>query len=129
MNYATMENELLSIVATLQEFRSMLLGAKLIIYTDLKNLTFDTLNNQRVLHWQSCVEEYPPMLHYIEGEKNILAGNLSCIHRLSTPKVDKTGRALADQAGFEEIDEIDGYFLDQYYTGVSDEDLRGFFEC
>jgi len=38
MNYATIDKELLCVIATLHEFRSMLLGAQIHIHTDRKNM-------------------------------------------------------------------------------------------
>ncbi|HSN66200.1 MAG TPA: RNase H-like domain-containing protein, partial [Fusibacter sp.] len=63
--YTTIEKELLSIVETFHTFRSFLYGAKINVYTDHKNLTFDVPNtNSRVLRWRLIIEDFHPTFFY-----------------------------------------------------------------
>ena len=47
--YTTTERELLAIIEILKEFRKNLLGQKIIIHTDQKNLTYAKFNTDRVI--------------------------------------------------------------------------------
>ena len=79
--YTTIEQELLAIVETLKEFRNILLGHKIRIWTDHKNLTQVKFNTDRVMRWRLIIEEYgPEFIHHIAGSKNIVADALSRLH-------------------------------------------------
>ena len=83
--YTTTERELLAIVETLKEFRNILLGQKIVIHTDHKNLTYANFNTDRVIRWRLIIEEYGPNLKYIEGPKNVVADALSRLGLKNNP--------------------------------------------
>ncbi len=56
-NYNTTERELLAIVETLKEFRNILLGQRITVYTDHLNLTFKQFSAQRVYRWRLLLEK------------------------------------------------------------------------
>ena len=85
--YKTTERELVSIVETLKEFRSILYGQQLVIHTDHKNLVCKSLTSDRVMRWRLYIEEYSPELHYIKGEDNDVADALSRLPKEEAPDV------------------------------------------
>ncbi|KAL7475097.1 hypothetical protein ACHAW6_001025 [Cyclotella cf. meneghiniana] len=123
-----MEKEMLSIKSTLDEFQSMLLGSDIHVFTNHKNLTFDTLEMQQVLCWCNKVGEFSPTFHYVEGPCNILADNLSRFHCLVTPAQIVEGKNLVEPTGVSN-NEDDMYFLTQEYSGFHDDELVELIEC
>jgi hypothetical protein len=107
----------------------MLLGANIHVFTDHKKLTFNTLKTQRVLRWHTKIKEFSPMLHYIEGPRNILVNNLSRPHRLVTPAQIAEGKNHVEPAEVSIKEEDEVYFLDQEYSGLYDENVWECIEC
>ena len=60
------------IIETLKYFRTILLGQKLIIYTDNKKITCKNLKNDRVIRQRLKLKEYGPYIKYIKGKKNVV---------------------------------------------------------
>ena len=77
--YTVTERELLSIVETLKDFRKIVLGQKLQMYTDHKNLMCIFFNTDRVLIWRLILEEYGKDIEYNKDEKNMVADGLSIV--------------------------------------------------
>ena len=79
MQYSITELELLSIVKCLNEFKCMLWGQQIKVYTDHKNLVQDALglSSNCVYCWQLLLEEFGPDIVYIKGIDNTVADAIS----------------------------------------------------
>ena len=95
----------MSIVETLKEFRNILLGQQIKVYTDHKNLTYKTFNTERVMRWRLILEEYSPELIYIQGSINIAADALSRLDIVDTPNPVKNNiTAVNEHYGLDDED-------------------------
>jgi hypothetical protein len=76
--YSVNELELLAIVETLKEFKGMLWGQTITVYTGHKNLMQDALGlTYQVYCWRLLLEEYGPTIEYIKGIHNTVADAIS----------------------------------------------------
>ena len=99
--YSVTEIELLAIVETLKEFKGMLWGQNIMVYTDHKNLTRDALGltSDRVYRWRLLLEEYAPQIIYIKGIHNTVADAVSRLDY--DPQLNKTNEYTHATLGVE----------------------------
>jgi hypothetical protein len=73
--YSVTKIELLAIVKTLNEFKGMLWGQNIKVFTDHANLTRNALGltSDRVCQWRLLLEEYGSKIVYIKGIHNTIA--------------------------------------------------------
>jgi hypothetical protein len=80
--YITTEisRELLSAIETCKEYKNILLGYPIIVFTDHKNNTFNGLKTSDrflLICWLLLLEEYGVTFEYLPGKKNVVADALS----------------------------------------------------
>ncbi|KAJ8497106.1 hypothetical protein ONZ45_g12185 [Pleurotus djamor] len=79
-SYPTHEQEMLAIIRALKKWRTDLLGAHFIVYTDHRTLEFFQRQpnlSKRQLRWQEFLADYDFEIRYIRGEDNTVADALS----------------------------------------------------
>jgi hypothetical protein len=104
-SYVTIDKELLCVVETLREFRSMLLGAESHIYTDQKNILNVGNSSELWLCWISSVNEYGPNIHYIEGPRHVIADTFSRLLHNDVPST-LVGKKAAHVASDSELESL-----------------------
>ncbi len=92
--YSVTKIELLAIVETLKEFKGMLWGHQIKVFTDHANLMRDALclTSDRVYQWRLLLEEYGPEIVYIKGIHNTTADAVSWLEY--DPSVNKTAESF-----------------------------------
>jgi hypothetical protein len=97
--YSVTKIKLLAIVETLKEFRGMMWGQTIKVYTDHQNLTQDALGliSDRVYHWRFLLKEFAPEIVYIIGIHNTVADAISQLDY--NPKANPTSEFIYSTFG------------------------------
>jgi hypothetical protein len=100
--YSVTEIELLAIVETLKEFKRMLWGQDIKVYSDHKSLTRDALGltSDRVYRWRLLLEEYAPEIIHLKRIHNTVADAILQLEH--DPKLNKTYEYTHTMLGVEQ---------------------------
>ena len=97
-NYTTTEKELLAVVFAINKFRSYLVGAKVVVYTDHAAIKY-LLSKEakpRLIRWILLLQEFDLDIKDKKGSENLVADHLSRLrhqpHEKKDPPIDDSFR-------------------------------------
>ena len=99
-------------VATLKEFRNILLGHQITVYTDHKNLTYNIFNTEHVMRWRLILEDFVPELTYIKGESNVVVDALSRLEKSPNQEILN----ISELYGYDDKDLSDSAYPIPYHN-------------
>ncbi|KAK0592725.1 hypothetical protein LWI29_024263 [Acer saccharum] len=91
LNYSTTEKELLAVVFALEKFRTYLVGAKVIVYSDhaaLRHLLQKKDAKPRLIRWILLLQEFDLEIRDKKGSENVVADHLSRLVQVNPDEVD-----------------------------------------
>ena len=89
ISYSIVEKEELAIIASLEKFKPIIGLAKVVVFTDNKNITFTESKSERAKRWRNRLSEFVVKIQHISGKENTAADYLSRnLLILLSPSVD-----------------------------------------
>ncbi|KAG0442321.1 Retrovirus-related Pol polyprotein from transposon 17.6 [Dictyocoela muelleri] len=83
INYSVTEKEMVSTFKSLNNFKRLLFGSKIIVYTDHAKLIHENNISNRINKCKIALMDFNFTLKYIKGSKNIIDDKLSRLNKLS----------------------------------------------
>ncbi|XP_059302275.1 uncharacterized protein LOC132054249 [Lycium ferocissimum] len=131
MNYTVTEQELLAIVYAFENFRSYLLGSKVVVYTDhavLRYLMEKKEAKPRLIRWVLLLQEFDFEVKDRKGSENQVADHLSRLEETGVPAEELD---IEDAFPDEQVLEVSmqvapwyGYFANYLVTGVIPDEIK-----